>query len=52
MHPVFNLKKLNQFAPYEHFKMEGIAVVVDMLQPRDWMIKIDLKNSCFAVSIA
>ena len=50
--PAFNLKELNQFVLYEHFKMEGIAAVVDMLQSGDWMIKIDLKDAYFAVSIA
>ena len=50
MRTVFNLKKLNQFVLYEHFKMEGIAAVVDMLQPGDWMIRINLKDAYFAVS--
>ena len=52
MDPVVNLKELNQFVLYKHFKMEGISAVVDMLQPGDWMIKIDLKDAYFEVSIA
>ena len=51
LRPVFNLKNLNKFVRYEHFKMEGIPAVVDMLQPGDWMIKIDLKDAYFSVII-
>ena len=44
--PVVNLKPLNQFLPYEHFKMEGIHMVRDLLRKGDFMVKIDLKD-CF-----
>ena len=52
MRPVFNLKKLNEYVRYEHFKMEGVAAVVDLLQPGDYLAKIDLKDAYFAVRVA
>ena len=50
--PVFNLKKLNAFVRYEHFKMEGMSMVADLLVKDDWMIKIDLKDAYYCVPIA
>ena len=32
--PVVNLKPLNQKIPYEHFKMEGIHMLQDLLKKR------------------
>ncbi len=40
--PVINLKELNVFLKYEHFKMEGIHLLRDLLQPQDSLGKIDL----------
>ena len=45
------LEALNQFLPYEHFKMEGIHMVRDLLRKRDFMIKIDLKDAYFTVPL-
>ncbi len=47
--PVINLKDLNQFVQYEHFKMEGIQTVKDLLQPGDWLTKVDLKDAYFTI---
>lgn len=52
LRPVFNLKILNGFIRYEHFKMEGIATAINLIQEGDWMGKIDLKDAYFGVSIA
>ena len=43
--PVFNLRQLNQVITYEHFKMEGIRMLRDLLKPNDFMAKIDLKDT-------
>ena len=37
--PVINLKELNVFLKYDHFKMEGIHLLRDLLQPQDWLEK-------------
>ncbi|CAB4031124.1 Hypothetical predicted protein, partial [Paramuricea clavata] len=49
--PIFNLKQLNHFVQYEHFKMEGIHMLRDLLQPNDYMAKIDLKDVYFTIPI-
>jgi hypothetical protein len=49
--PVINLKELNVFLKYEHFKMEGIHLLRDLLQPQDWLGKIDLKDAYFVIPI-
>ena len=51
MRPVINLKALNQFVVTRHFKMEGIHTLRDLLQPNDWLTKIDLKDAYFAIPI-
>lgn len=47
--PIFNLKQLNQFTKYEHFKLEGIPALLDTIQQGDYMYKIDLKNALVPV---
>lgn len=49
--PVINLREVNQFLRYHHFKMEGIHLLRDLLQPHDWLGKIDLKDAYFVVPI-
>ena len=50
-HPVINLKPLNQFLIYEHFKMEGIHMLRDLLKQNDYLVKIDLKDAYLTVPI-
>ena len=47
--PVINLKRLNKYVHTEHFKMEGIHVLKDLLQAGDFMVKVDLKDAYFTV---
>ena len=35
MRPVFNLKGLNQFIHWEHFKMENVQTIRDLIQEGD-----------------
>ena len=49
--PVINLKMLNQFIEYQHFKMEGIPMLKDLLKPGDFLTKIDLKDAYLTVPI-
>ena len=49
--PVFNLCQLNQFIKYEHFIMEGIHMLRDLLKPNDFIAKIDLRDAHFTVPI-
>ena len=43
--PVINLKALNKFLKYQHFKMEGLQLIKDLLQKEDWMVTVDLKDT-------
>ena len=49
--PVINLKQLDGFVEYQHFKMKDISVLKDLLRPNDWMVKLDLKDAYFCVSM-
>ena len=35
--PVINLKALNSFIPYSHFKMEGMHLLKDLLRKNNFM---------------
>ena len=48
---VINLKDLNQFIPYKHFKMEGLHCLTYVLQKGDYMWKIDLRDVYFSVPL-
>ena len=50
--PVINLKALNQFLPYEHFKMEGLHNLKDLIEQDDYFCKIDLKDAYFSIPLA
>jgi hypothetical protein len=47
--PIFNLKELNQFIPYEHFKMEGVHLALDMIRKDSWFTKLDLKDAYMSI---
>jgi len=49
--PVINLKALNQFVRVEHFKMEGLHLLPDLLKQGDWMVKMDLKDAYLQIPI-
>lgn len=49
--PVINLRGLNNYLIYTHFKMEGIHCVKDMIQKGDFMIKLDLSDAYLTVPI-
>ena len=49
--PVINLKALNQFIHPEHFKMEGIHTLRDLMRLGDWLGKIDLKDVYLVIPI-
>ena len=51
MRPVINLKRLNEWVTTEHFKMEGVSTLKDILQLGDWFVKVDLKDAYFTIPI-
>ena len=42
-----NLRALYQFFSYEHFKMDVIYMLRDLLRKRDFMVKVYLKDAHF-----
>ena len=49
--PIFNMKSLNACVKYQHFKMEGIHLALDMTQQGDFFVKLDLKDAYFTVNM-
>lgn len=49
--PIINLKNLNSFVHYVHFKMEGMESVKQLICKDDWMVKQNLKYAYLAVPI-
>ena len=50
--PIINLKRLNAFVTYYHFKMETIRTAIQLIRPGCYMASIDLKDAYFSVPIA
>lgn len=49
--PIINLKNLNSFVRYEHFKMENISLLKELIHTDDFLTSIDLKDAYFSVAI-
>ena len=50
--PVVDLRALNAWLEYHHFKMEGIPALQDLLERGDFLAKVDLKEAYLTVPIA
>ena len=48
---ILNLKKLNEFMPYIHFKMDTINSVLKLVTKNCYMAKIDIKDAYYSVPI-
>ena len=49
--PAIILKPLNKFVTYMHFKMESLQTLTYMIKERDYICKIDLKDTYFTVPL-
>ena len=49
--PVINLKFLNEFVQYNHFKQETFKVVLDLLQKDDFLTSVDMEQAYFHIPI-
>ena len=47
MRPVIDLRNLNCFVKYSHFKMEGIELVKSLVRREDFMVSIDLNQAFY-----
>lgn len=48
---ILNLKHLNQFVEYHHFKMENLKSAITLMSPNCYMATIDLKDAYYSVSM-
>ena len=48
---VLNLKSLNAFVTYHHFKMDTVWTAINMMKPNCFMASIDLKDAYYSVPI-
>ena len=46
-----NLKELNKFVEYEHFKMDYIHTCIELMRPNCYMASIDLKDAYYSVPV-
>ena len=49
--PVINLKHLNAFIPFHHFKMGNLCMIKDIMQEGNLMCKVDLKDAYFSIPV-
>ena len=49
--PVINLRFLNHFVHYDHFKQGTFKVVLDLLQKDDYMTSVDMEQAYVSISI-
>ena len=45
---ILNLKRLNKFVDYKHFKMEQLQNVLELIRPGVYMASIDLKDAFYS----
>ena len=48
---ILNLKKLNEFIKFEHFKMSSISNVLEMIYENCYMATVDLKDAYYSVKM-
>ena len=51
LRPVINLRFLNEFVEYHHFKQENLTFVLDLIQKNDFCTSVDLRDAYFSISI-
>lgn len=49
--PVINLKALNEFVHYEHFKQETFPYVLELIEKDEYFVSLDLKSAYFSIPI-
>jgi hypothetical protein len=49
--PIINLQPLNRFVEEWSFKMVGLPVVCSLIQPNDFMMKLDLQDAYYSVPV-
>ena len=48
---ILNLKRLNEVSEYEHFKMDTLKSVLNLVMPGIYMAKLDIKDAYYSFPI-
>ena len=48
---MMNFKDLNEFKPYQHFKMKVLSCLRNVLKKRYYTCKLDLKDAYFSIPL-
>ena len=48
---IANLKSLNNWVKFVHFKMEGVEDVINLMRPGMYMVSIDFTSSFYSISV-
>ena len=48
---ILNLKELNTWIHYHHFKMDSIHTFVQLMKPHCYMGSIDLKDAYYSIPV-
>ena len=48
---ILNLKQIKKHIEHEHFTMESIQIVLNIIRPNCWMTSVDLKDGLYTVLI-
>ena len=48
---ILNLKQLNKHIEYEHFIMESLPSILNIIRPNCWMSSVDLKDGFYTAPI-
>ncbi|MCG8045731.1 MAG: hypothetical protein JAY66_08610 [Candidatus Thiodiazotropha taylori] len=51
LRPVINLRPLNRYLRKQHFKMDSLSRVINLVQKGDWAISLDLKDAYMHIPI-
>ena len=51
LRPVINLRPLNRYLRKQHFKMDSLSRVINLVQKVDWAIYLDLKDAYMHIPI-
>ncbi|KAG2200665.1 hypothetical protein INT47_005821 [Mucor saturninus] len=51
LRPILDCRIINQYLQCQHFKMEGVPALREILEDGDYMVKIDLKDAYVVVPI-
>ncbi|MCG8035213.1 MAG: hypothetical protein JAZ03_23955 [Candidatus Thiodiazotropha taylori] len=51
LRPVINLRPLNRYLKKQHFKMDSLSSVLNLVQQGDWAISLDMKDAYMHIPI-